>query len=107
MSLSEMQIKLIQASKSILVQNLHLTNEDAISVISIAIKSELHTRKTTLELLDISSLSERTSFVRAVVKNVQDQIMKNPEWRSNQVDRSIEKFYQTLHEIMHLDGQET
>lgn len=107
MQLSDMQIKLIQASKNILVRNLHLTNEDAISVISKAIKSELHIRKTILELLEISALSERTSFVRAVVKNVQDQIMKNPEWRSNIVDRYIEKFYQTLHEIMHLDGKET
>ncbi|MCW7469255.1 hypothetical protein [Leptospira kanakyensis] len=105
MPLSDMQMKLIQESRVILVQNLHLTNEDAIAVISKAIKKELTIRKTTLELLEISTLSERTSFVRAVVKHVQDQIMENPEWRSNQVERYIEKFYQTLHKIMNPDPE--
>lgn len=100
MPLSEIQMKLIQESKAILVKNLHLTNEEAIDVISKAIKRELILRKTTVETLEISALSVRTSFVRAVVKNVQDQIMKNPKWRTNQVDRYIEKFYQTMYKTL-------
>ncbi|WP_246843824.1 hypothetical protein [Leptospira biflexa] len=105
MPLSEIQLKLIQESKGILVRNLHLTTEEAIEVISNAIKRELVARKITMEVLEISSLSVRTSFVRPVVKNVQDQIMKNPKWKSNQVDRYIEKFYQTLYKIVNPDPE--
>lgn len=103
MPFSEIQLKLIQESKGILVRNLHLTTEEAIEVISNAIKRELVVRKITMEVLEISSLSVRTSFVRAVVKNVQDQVMKNPKWKSNNVERYIEKFYQTLYKIVNPD----
>ena len=103
MPLSEIQLKLIQESKGILVRNLHLTTEEAIEVISYAIKRELVARKITMEVLEISSLFVRTSFVRAVVKNVQDQVMKNPKWKSNNVERYIEKFYQTLYKIVNPD----
>ncbi|WP_246845245.1 hypothetical protein [Leptospira biflexa] len=105
MPLSEIQLKLIQESKGILVRNLHLTTEEAIEVISNAIKRELVVRKITMEVLEISSLSVRTSFVRAVVKNVQDQVMKNPKWKSNNVERYIEKFYQALYKIVNPDPE--
>ncbi|MDF3819682.1 hypothetical protein P3G55_07215 [Leptospira sp. 96542] len=106
MAASEIQIQLIQESVAILVKKLQLTTEEAIGVISKAIKQELNSRKVTLELLEISALSERTSFVRSVVKHVQDQIQRNPNWKVNFSDRYIENFYQSLHRIVSAKEEE-
>ncbi|WCL50524.1 hypothetical protein [Leptospira sp. GIMC2001] len=100
MRLSKMQLKLIQESKMILVNHLNLTNDEAISVISKALRRELVSRKITMETLEISTLSVRTSFVRSVVKGVQDEVMKNPKWKSDNVERYIGKFYQSLYKSM-------
>lgn len=97
MTVSNRQLKLIKEAAELLVMEHRLTTEDAVIVISTALKRELATRNTTFEKLENGSKIERTSFIRSVVKNVQIALESNPYWRSHNLDKSIENFYQVLH----------
>ncbi|EKJ88008.1 hypothetical protein LEP1GSC017_1023 [Leptospira meyeri serovar Hardjo str. Went 5] len=74
-----------------------LTSEEAVLVISTAIKKELSVRNTNFEKLETGSKIDRTNFTRNVVKSVQDALEANPYWRSHNLDKSIDNFYRVLH----------
>ncbi|TGK88040.1 hypothetical protein EHQ23_04125 [Leptospira bourretii] len=97
MSVSQRQLKLIKEAAELLVMEHRLTSEEAVLVISTAIKKELSIRNTNFEKLETGSKIERTSFTRNVVKSVQDALEANPYWRSHNLDKSIDNFYRVLH----------
>ncbi len=98
MSVSDRQLELIKEAAEILIMESRLDKEEAILLISSSIRKELGHRGITLEALNLSTKSERTSFIRAVVSIVKDGIQSNPYWRSKQIDQMIEKFYKVLHD---------
>ncbi|MCW7487697.1 hypothetical protein [Leptospira meyeri] len=97
MSVSQRQLKLIKEAAELLVMEHRLTSEEAVSVISTAIKKELSVRNTNFEKLETGSKIDRTNFTRNVVKSVQDALEANPYWRSHNLDKSIDNFYRVLH----------
>ncbi|PJZ83935.1 hypothetical protein [Leptospira harrisiae] len=97
MSVSQRQLKLIKEAAELLVMEHRLTSEEAVLVISAAIKKELSIRNTNFEKLETGSKIDRTNFTRNVVKSVQDALEANPYWRSHNLDRSIDNFYRVLH----------
>ncbi|PJZ79949.1 hypothetical protein [Leptospira meyeri] len=97
MSVSQRQLKLIKEAAELLVMEHRLTSEEAVSVISTAIKKELSVRNTNFEKLETGSKIDRTNFTRNVVKSVQDALEANPYWRSQNLDKSIDNFYRVLH----------
>ncbi|TGK55499.1 hypothetical protein EHQ16_09060 [Leptospira kanakyensis] len=97
MTVSNRQLILIKEAAELLVMEHRLTAEDAVIVISSAIKKELSIRNTNFEKLEKGSKIDRTSFTRAVVKSVQDALEANPYWRSHNLDKSIDNFYKVLH----------
>ncbi|TGL57883.1 hypothetical protein EHQ58_10775 [Leptospira ognonensis] len=98
MGVSERQLELIKEAAEILIGESRLTKEEAIQLISASIKKELGKRATTLEALNGSPKSDRTSFIRAVVLHVEEGIQSNPEWRTRHIDKFIESFYKVLHD---------
>ncbi|TDY67259.1 hypothetical protein CLV96_3680 [Leptospira meyeri] len=97
MSVSQRQLKLIKEAAELLVMEHRLTSEEAVLVISTAIKKELSVRNTNFEKLETGSKIDRTNFTRNVVKSVQDALEANPYWRSHNLDKSIDNFYRVLH----------
>lgn len=97
MGISERQFDLIQEAAKLLMEDVRLTLEEAINLITTCIKIELVKRNVTMETLNASSLSDRTAFTRAIVHNVQQKIIENPNWRAKNLAASIEKFYKVLH----------
>ncbi|PJZ44527.1 hypothetical protein [Leptospira brenneri] len=97
MSVSNRQLKLIKEAAELLVMEHRLTSDEAVLVISAAIKKELSVRNTNFEKLEHGSKIDRTSFTRGVVKSVQDALEANPYWRSHNLDKSIDNFYKVLH----------
>ncbi|TGN18054.1 hypothetical protein [Leptospira idonii] len=98
MGISERQLGLIKESAHLLVNEINMTGEEAVQLISKCINKELNRRNTTMEMLNISSKPERTSFIRAVVQHVGDAIQENPYWRTKHLGKSIENFYKALHD---------
>ncbi|ABZ95143.1 hypothetical protein EHQ92_16605 [Leptospira biflexa] len=97
MSVSDRQMKLIKEAAELLIMEHRLTTDDAVIVISSALKKELSARNTSFEKLEKGSKIDRTSFIRSVVKHVQISLESNPYWRTQNLDKSIENFYQVLH----------
>lgn len=97
MSVSERQLRLIKEAAELLVMEHRLTADEAVVVISTAIKKELSLRNTNFEKLEKGSKIDRTSFTRSVVKSVQDSLEANPYWRSHNLEKSIDNFYRVLH----------
>ncbi|TGL88747.1 hypothetical protein EHQ68_08910 [Leptospira congkakensis] len=97
MTVSDRQLKLIKEAAELLVMEHRLTADEAVLVISSAIKKELSTRNTNFDKLEKGSKIDRTSFTRSVVKSVQDALETNPYWRSHNLDKSIDNFYKVLH----------
>lgn len=97
MTVSNRQLKLIKEAAELLVMEHRLTTNNAILVISSALKKELGIRQTSFETLESGSKIERTSFIRSVIKHVQTALENNPYWRSHNLDKSIKNFYQVLH----------
>lgn len=79
------------------MEDIRLTLSEAIQLITTCIKLELVRRNVTMEVLNASSISDRTAFTRAIVHNVQQKILENPNWRAKNLPGSIEKFYKVLH----------
>jgi|JI9StandDraft_2_1071091.scaffolds.fasta_scaffold916174_1 hypothetical protein len=97
MGISSRQLGLIQESAKLLMEDIRLTQEEAILLISNCLKKELQRRGITMETLELSAKSDRTSFIRAVVHHVQQKIEETPGWRSKNLPITIEKFYRALH----------
>ncbi|WCL50459.1 hypothetical protein [Leptospira sp. GIMC2001] len=97
MGISERQLGLIQESAKLLIQDLRLTQEEAVMLISASLKKELVRRGVTMEALNMSAKSDRTSFIRSVVHHVQEKIEETPHWKSKNLTITIEKFYKILH----------
>lgn len=97
MALSPRQSKLVQGAAAVLVRDLNLSVEEAVALIGQALRAELESRKTTLDVLDVSSRAERASFVRAVVHRVQSALEARREWNSTHVRSAVEAFMEVLH----------
>lgn len=78
------------------MEDIRLTLSEAIQLITTCIKLELVRRNVTMEVLNASSISDRTAFTRAIVHNVQQKILENPNWRAKNLPGSIDKFYDLL-----------
>ncbi len=98
MSLSPRQSRLVQGAAAVLVQGLQLSVEDAVGLIASALRAELEARHLTMEVLDVSSRAERTSFIRAVVHRVQENLEARREWSAANVRSAVESFMRVLHE---------
>lgn len=97
MSISERQLELIQDGAKLLMKDLLLTYEETIGIIIPCVKKQLVAKNLTLDALNLRSRSDRTTFIRSVVHEVQKTIENNPELRPKNLSLTIENFYKILH----------
>ena len=98
MNISERQLKLIQGAAGQLVDVLRLTKEEAVKLIAMALQAELVKRKTNLEELNLRPRSERASFIRGVVQQVHESLIRRNEWSKTLIDQTIQSFMEILHD---------
>lgn len=73
--LSVRQIQLIQGTVAILIEQLSLSKEEALIVISESLREELKASNVSFEFLEIGSLSYRQTFVRKLVQRVEAKLV--------------------------------
>lgn len=98
MKLSERQLELIQGAAEVLITELQLTHEEVLNLISSEMKKELLRQHTTMEDLNNRERSERTLFIRHLVHGVQQQLTSRETWGKGQIESTIRKFMEILHQ---------
>jgi hypothetical protein len=95
--LSPRQIQLIQGAAAILIEQLFLSKEEAIGVISEALKEELKASNVSFEFLEIGSLSYRQSFIRKLVHRVEIKINTFKNLPAERIKTAIDFFVKMLY----------
>ncbi|MBX7056871.1 MAG: hypothetical protein K1X75_02305 [Leptospirales bacterium] len=96
MSVSERQMRLIQAAARILVDELGMISEDALRTIGVALNAELAAHQTSIEQLNIQQRSVRAAFIRHVVHRVERDIRERHEYPAAHMKKAIEGFMAAL-----------
>ncbi|MBP7284539.1 MAG: hypothetical protein KBA66_23340 [Leptospiraceae bacterium] len=96
--LSPRQIQLIQGAAAILIEQLHLTKEEAFMIISESLKEELKASNVSFEFLEIGSLSYRQAFIRKLVNRVESKINLIKNFPSEKIKLAVEKFVKMIYE---------
>lgn len=96
--LSERQLSLIQGAAVTLTMGLGLSKEEAAEIIIRAIKKEITKRQTSLQEIDMRPRAERAAFIRATVKNVEEELLARKEWGETRIKEIIERFMGILHD---------
>ncbi|MBE7411034.1 MAG: hypothetical protein L6Q54_11095 [Leptospiraceae bacterium] len=97
MSISERQMELIQESAKLLMKDLLISHEESIQIVVAALKKQLAAKNLTMEAINSRSRSDRTSFIRSVVYEVQQTIENNKNYYPKNLTKTIEDFYKILH----------
>jgi hypothetical protein len=97
-SLSQRQIQLIQGTASILMEQLSLTREEAISIITESLREELKASNVSFEFLEIGTISYRQAFIRKLVDRVEIKIIINKNLPQQKIKAAINNFIQMLYE---------
>jgi len=97
LGLSERQFELVNAGATVLLEHMQLTRDETTTIILTSLKRELDKRHTNLETLEFRPRSERTSFIRSVVHDVQVQIEAKGYWPKPLVQKAIAEFMTALH----------
>lgn len=96
--LSPRQIQLIQGAAAILIEQLYLSKEEALSIISESLREELKASNVSFEFLEIGSLSYRQAFVRKLVHRVEIKINTFKNLPPERIKTAIELFVKMLYE---------
>jgi len=95
--LSPRQIQLIQDAAAILIEQLFLSKEEALSVISDSLKEELKTSNVSFEFLEIGSLSYRQAFIRKLVYRVESKVNALKSLPPERIKTAIDMFVKRLY----------
>ena len=98
MKLSPRQLLLIQGAAKVLIDNLELTHAEVLALIAARIRSELLKMQITMEDLNLKQRSERTTFIRHVVAGVHSDLRMKNLWSEKELEVTIKKFMEILHE---------
>lgn len=96
--LSPRQIQLIQGTAAILMEQLFLSKEEALSIISESLREELKASNVSFEFLEIGSLSYRQSFIRKLVHRVEIKINTIKTLPTEKVKQAIDLFVKMLYQ---------
>ncbi|MBK8398419.1 MAG: hypothetical protein IPL26_24650 [Leptospiraceae bacterium] len=96
--LSVRQIQLIQGTVAILIEQLSLSKEEALIVISESLREELKASNVSFEFLEIGSLSYRQTFVRKLVQRVEAKISLFNNIPKERIKLAVDLFVKMLYE---------
>ena len=104
--LSPRQIQLIQGATKILIEQLLLSKEEALSIISESLKEELRASNVSFEFLEIGSLSYRQAFIRKLVNRVESKVNLFKSLPPERIKIGIDMFVKMLYSSWANTGKE-
>lgn len=104
--LSPRQIQLIQGATKILIEQLLLSKEEALSIISESLKEELRASNVSFEFLEIGSLSYRQAFIRKLVNRVESKVNLIKSLPPERIKIGIDMFVKMLYSSWANTGKE-
>ncbi|MEM7183034.1 MAG: hypothetical protein AAF518_19140 [Spirochaetota bacterium] len=90
--ISDRQIELIQGSANILMEELYLSKEEALQLISDSLKQQLQESNVTFAFLELSGIPARQAFVRNLVYRVETKINASFNLPKEKIKKAIDRF---------------
>lgn len=106
-TVSPRQIQLIQGAAAILIEQLYLSKEEALTIISESLREELKSSNVLFEFLEIGSLSYRQAFIRNLVSRVESKLIITKNLPTSKIKSAIDIFVKMLYASWASQSSET